>query len=57
MLDVVNYGIRREMVKLGMRKDGKGRKLFLDDVVFKVISEGRMFNFELSVDFFVKVVE
>ncbi|KAK4654063.1 hypothetical protein QC762_0061650 [Podospora pseudocomata] len=57
VLDAVNHGIRREMAKLGTRKDGKGRKLPLDDAALKAISEGRTPNFELSVDPFAKAVE
>ena len=55
VLDAVNHGIRREMARLGSRKETGGRMLPLDDVALKAIGEGRTPDFELRVDPFLDV--
>jgi HAD superfamily hydrolase (TIGR01456 family) len=56
VLDAVNHGIRREMARLGSRKDTGGRMLPLDDAALKAIGEGRTPDFEVREDPFVAVV-
>lgn len=48
VLDAVNHGIRREMSRLGSRKDTGGRMLPLDDAALKAVGEGRTPEFEVQ---------
>ena len=48
VLDAVNHGIRREMARLGSRKDTGGRMLPLDDAALKAVGEGRTPEFEVQ---------
>lgn len=55
VLDAVHHGIRREMAKLGSRKETGGRMLPLDDVALKALGEGRTPDFSLRADPFLDV--
>lgn len=51
VLDAVNHGIRREMSRLGSRKEAGGRMLPLDDAALKAVGEGRTPEFEVQDNF------
>jgi HAD superfamily hydrolase (TIGR01456 family) len=56
VLDAVRHGIRREMVKMGSRRDRGGRMLPLDEAALKAVGEGRTPEFEVRDDPFLAVV-